>query len=29
MQFVNEFRDAELVHGVIEEIRRTVTRPGR
>ncbi len=27
MQFVNEFRDAELVHGVIEEIRRTVTRP--
>lgn len=27
MQFVNEFRDAELVHGVIEEIKRTVTRP--
>lgn len=27
MQFVNEFRDAALVHGVIEEIRRTVTRP--
>ncbi|HZW02959.1 MAG TPA: hydrogenase formation protein HypD [Anaerolineaceae bacterium] len=27
MQFINEFRDAELVHGVIEEIRRTVTRP--
>ena len=27
MQFVNEFRDGELVHGVIEEIRRTVTRP--
>ena len=27
MQFVNEFRDADLVQGVIEEIRRTVTRP--
>jgi hydrogenase expression/formation protein HypD len=27
MQFVNEFRDGELVHGVIEEIKRTVTRP--
>src|SRR5512139_1044036 len=27
MQFVNEFRDAGLVQGVIEEIRRTVTRP--
>lgn len=27
MHFVNEFRDVELVHGVIEEIRRTVTRP--
>jgi hydrogenase expression/formation protein HypD len=27
MQFVNEFRDGELVHGVIAEIRRTVTRP--
>ncbi len=27
MQFVNEFRDAGLVNGVIEEIRRTVTRP--
>lgn len=27
MQFVNEFRDATLVHGVIVEIRRTVTRP--
>jgi hydrogenase expression/formation protein HypD len=27
MQFVNEYRDAALVHGVIEEIRRTVTRP--
>lgn len=27
MQFVNEFRDADLVHGVIEEIRRTITRP--
>src|SRR5512147_888349 len=26
MQFVNEFRDGELVHGVIEEIKRTVTR---
>ncbi|MBE0699005.1 MAG: hydrogenase formation protein HypD [Anaerolineaceae bacterium] len=27
MQFVNEFRDGELVQGVIQEIRRTVTRP--
>ena len=27
MQFVNEFRDGELVHGVIEQIKRTVTRP--
>jgi hydrogenase expression/formation protein HypD len=27
MQFVNEFRDGELVHGVIQEIRRTVTQP--
>lgn len=27
MQFVNEFRDGAIVHGVIEEIRRTVTRP--
>lgn len=27
MQYVNEFRDGELVQGVIEEIRRTVTRP--
>ncbi len=27
MQFVDEFRDAELVQGVIDEIRRTVTRP--
>ena len=27
MQYVNEFRDGELVHGVIEEIRRTVSRP--
>lgn len=27
MQFVNEFRDAHLVHDVIEEIHRTVTRP--
>jgi hydrogenase expression/formation protein HypD len=27
MQFVNEFRDAGLVRGVIAEIRRTVTRP--
>ncbi len=27
MQFVTEFRDEELVKGVIEEIRRTVTRP--
>ncbi len=27
MQFVNEFRDAALVQGVIEEIRHTVTRP--
>lgn len=26
MQYVNEFRDGELVQGVIEEIRRTVTR---
>lgn len=27
MKFVTEFRDAELVRGVIEEIHRTVTRP--
>jgi len=27
MRFVTEFRDAELVRGVIEEIRREVTRP--
>ncbi len=27
MQFMTEFRDAELVRGVIEEIRRKVTRP--
>lgn len=27
MQFTNEFRDAELVRGVIEEIKKTVTRP--
>lgn len=27
MKYVNEYRDAELVQGVIEEIRRTVTRP--
>ncbi len=27
MRFVTEFRDAELVRGVIDEIRRTVTRP--
>lgn len=27
MQFTNEFRDSELVKGVLEEIRRTVTRP--
>ena len=26
MKYVNEYRDAELVNGVIEEIRRTVTR---
>lgn len=27
MNFVTEFRDAELVRGVIEEIKRTVTQP--
>ena len=27
MKYVNEYRDAELVHGAIEEIRRAVTRP--
>jgi len=27
MKYVNEYRDAKLVHSVIEEIRRTVTRP--
>jgi hydrogenase expression/formation protein HypD len=27
MQFVNEFRDGDLVRGVLDEIRRTVTRP--
>ncbi len=27
MQFVNEFRDGDLVKGVLEEIGRTVTRP--
>ncbi len=27
MQFVNEFRDGELVGNVIAQIRRTVTRP--
>jgi hydrogenase expression/formation protein HypD len=27
MQFVNEFRDGALVQGVLDEIRRTVTRP--
>jgi hydrogenase expression/formation protein HypD len=27
MKYVNEYRDAELVHGVIDEIRRTITRP--
>jgi len=27
MQFVNEFRDGDLVRGVLEEIKRTVTRP--
>lgn len=27
MKYVTEFRDAELVRGVLEEIRRTVTRP--
>ncbi len=27
MKYVSEYRDAKLVHGVIDEIRRTVTRP--
>ena len=27
MKYVTEFRDAELVRGVIDEIKRTVTRP--
>ena len=27
MKYVTEYRDAALVKGVIEEIRRTVTRP--
>lgn len=27
MQYIDEFRDARLVQGVIEEIRRVVTRP--
>jgi hydrogenase expression/formation protein HypD len=27
MKYVTEFRDAELVKGVLDEIRRTVTRP--
>ncbi len=27
MKYVNEYRDAKLVNGVIAEIRRTVTRP--
>lgn len=27
MKYIQEYRNAELVHGVIEEIRRTVTRP--
>jgi hydrogenase expression/formation protein HypD len=27
MKYVTEFRDAKLVHGVIEEIKRTLTRP--
>lgn len=27
MQFVDEFRDEQLVHNVLAEIRRTVTRP--
>ena len=27
MEFVNAFRDGDLVRGVIDEIRRTVTRP--
>lgn len=26
MKYVNEYRDADLVHGVIDEIRRTLTR---
>lgn len=27
MKYVTEYRDAKLVHGVLEEIRHTVTRP--
>lgn len=27
MKYISEYRDAKLVHGVLEEIRRTVTRP--
>ncbi len=27
MKYVEEYRDADLVHGVMDEIRRTVTRP--
>ena len=27
MKYVSEYRDAALVKGVIEEIRRTITRP--
>ena len=27
MKYITEYRDAKLVHGVLEEIRRTVTRP--
>src|SRR5512138_1139165 len=27
MKYVTEFRDAELVKGVVDEIRRTVTKP--
>jgi hydrogenase expression/formation protein HypD len=27
MKYISEYRDAKLVHGVLEELRRTVTRP--
>src|SRR5213595_188184 len=27
MKYITEYRDAKLVHGVLQEIRRTVTRP--